>query len=106
MVNLLQRVLGVTYNAQWEEKKVRLQKESMKDFERVIHILSSCVHEAHIAIADNCFNVFKDKWQQELSKEVMDYNTLIFNRERQRLLDNFAELNCSTEKNSVGLLLT
>jgi predicted component of viral defense system (DUF524 family) len=77
----------------------------MKDFERVVHILSSCVHEAHIEVADNCFQVFKNKWNN-LSKEVMDYNYLIYRKERERLLANLERLDSLLEERSGELLLT
>lgn len=100
MTNLLHRMLGIPDQEKLEQEKIETQLESMKDFERVVHILSSCVHEAHIEIADNCFDVFKNKWQN-ISKEVMDYNYLIYRKERERLLANLPELG----ESSVRLLL-
>jgi len=105
MANFLQRLAGIPDQDELEQKKINTQLESMKDFERVIHILSTCVHEAHIEVADNCFRVFKNKWQN-LSKEVMDYNYLIYRKERERLLNHLERLDSLMEKRSVELLLT
>jgi len=105
MANILMRLAGVPDHEKLEEEKINTQLASMKDFERVIHILSSCVHEAHIEVADNCFQVFKNKWQN-LSKEVMDYNYLIYRKERQRLYNHLARLDSLMEKRSGELLLT
>jgi hypothetical protein len=103
--NILQRLAGMPDQEELEERKINTQLESMKDFERVVHILSSCVHEAHIDVADKCFSVFKNKWQN-LSKEVMDYNYLIYRKERERLLNHLERLDSLMEKRSVELLLT
>jgi predicted component of viral defense system (DUF524 family) len=105
MANILQRLAGIPDHEKAEQEKINTQLESMKDFERVVHILSSCVHEAHIEVADNCFQVFKNKWQN-LSKEVMDYNYLIYRKERERLIANFERLDSLMENRSVELLLT
>jgi hypothetical protein len=105
MANILMRLAGVPDHEKVEEEKINTQLESMKDFERVIHILSSCIHEAHIEVADKCFNVFKNKWQN-LSKEVMDYNYLIYCKERERLYNNLERLDSLMEKRSGKLLLT
>lgn len=105
MTNFLHRLAGIPTQEEYEVNKIKVQEESMKDFERVIHILSSCVHEGHISTADNCFDVFKNKWR-ELSKEVMDYNYLIYCKERKKLLDKFARLDCLLEERSGELLLT
>lgn len=105
MSNILMRLVGIPDQEQLEEEKINTQLGSMKDFERVIHILSSCVHEAHIEVADNCFQVFKNKWKN-LSKEVMDYNYLIYRKEREKLLTNFERLDSLMEKRSGELLLT
>jgi CDP-diacylglycerol pyrophosphatase len=105
MSNILRKLAGIPDQDQLEEQKINTQLESMKDFERVIHILSSCVHEAHIEVADNCFQVFKHKWQR-LSKEVMDYNYLIYRKERERLLENLKRLDSLMEERSGELLLT
>lgn len=105
MANILQRLAGIPDQDELEQRKINTQLESMKDFERVVHILSSCVHEAHIEVADKCFNVFKNKWQN-LSKEVMDYNYLIYRKERDRLISNLERLDSLLEKRSGELLLT
>lgn len=105
MANILQRLAGIPDQDELEQRKINTQLESMKDFERVVHILSSCVHEAHIEVADNCFQVFKNKWQN-LSKEVMDYNYLIYRNEREKLLSNLERLDSLLEKRSGELLLT
>jgi CDP-diacylglycerol pyrophosphatase len=105
MASILQRLTGIPDQEQVEEEKIKTQLESMKDFERVVHILSSCVHEAHIEVADNCFQVFKNKWNN-LSKEVMDYNYLIYRKERERLYNHLARLDSLMEERSGELLLT
>lgn len=82
------------------QQKEQAQMSSIRDFERVIHILSSSVHEAHIQTAEKCFEVFKNKWNG-LSSEIMSYNALIFENEKNKVLDRLPKI-----KESVRLLLT
>ena len=80
MTNILKKLAGVTEQTQLNEQRV---SDSLKDFERVVHTLSSCVNEAHL-------EVFKNKWKN-ISEDIMDYNYLIFCKERERLLTNLME---------------
>jgi hypothetical protein len=95
MTNILKKLAGVPEQIQLNEQRVN---DSLKDFERVVHTLSSCVNEAHLEVADNYFQVFKNKWKN-ISEDIMDYNYLIFCKERERLLTNLME------KRSVEFLL-
>lgn len=65
-----------------------MEADSVNDFERVIYTLSSSIHEAHIKTAENMFVAFKTKWNT-LPRQIMEYNDVIFNREREKV---FAKL--------------
>jgi len=98
MKQLLKKVLKVNTLADYQNEQKKLQLASMSDFERVIFVLSSCRLEEQIRIAENYFDAFKNKWDR-INAEVMAYNTLIFNKERERVVN---ELPKAQER--VGLL--
>ena len=96
----IRKKMGYVPMEEYLREKENAQISSIRDFERVIHILSSSVHEAHIQTAEKCFEVFKNKWNG-LSSEIMSYNTLIFENEREKVLQRLPRIN-----ESVRLLLT
>jgi hypothetical protein len=96
----IRKKMGYVPMEQYLQEKEDTQITSIKDFERVIHILSSSIHEGHIATADQCFEVYKNKWKG-LSTEIMSYNTLIFQNERENVLNRFPKI-----EERVELLLT
>jgi len=100
MILNIRKKLGYVSLEQYLQEKEDTQMTSIKDFERVIHILSSSIHEGHIATAEKCFEVFKNKWNG-LSSEIMSYNALIFENERNKVLSRLPRV-----EESVRLLLT
>lgn len=96
----IRKKMGYVSLEEYIEQKEITQMSSIKDFERVIHILSSSVHEAHIETAERCFSVFKNKWNG-LSSEIMSYNALIFENERNKVLNRLPKM-----EGSITLLLT
>ena len=78
--------LSIPNEEEERQTALQLQEESVKDFERVIITLSSAVHEAHIETAENMFVAFKNKWSA-LPRTIIEYNDVIFNRERQKIMD-------------------
>ena len=98
-----------------EEKQMLLEMEagSVADFERVIYTLSSSVHEAHIKTAENMFVAFKTKWAM-LPMQIMEYNEVIFNREKDKVLNKLMALDIAynisqitiSDRKRVELLLT
>jgi hypothetical protein len=100
MILNIRKKMGYVPLDEYLREKENNQILSIKDFERVIHILSSSIHEAHIETAEKCFEVFKNKWNG-LSSEIMSYNTLIFENEREKVLNRLPRV-----EESVRLLLT
>jgi len=76
MILNIRKKMGYVSLEQYLQEKEDTQMTSIKDFERVIHILSSSIHEGHIATADKCFVVFKNKWKG-LSTEIMWWVTFL-----------------------------
>lgn len=99
LLNIRKKMGYVPLEEYLQEKEIA-QMSSIKDFERVIHILSSSVHEAHIETAEKCFEVFKNKWNK-LPSDIMSYNALIFYNERENVLNRLPKF-----EDSVMLLLT
>lgn len=107
--------LNIPNEEEEKEMALQMQSESVADFERVIYTLSSSIHEAHIETAVNMFSAFKNKWGV-LPKSIMEYNEVIFNREKQKVLNTLLAkdiaynmsrlLETSFEKKNVELLLT
>jgi len=106
--------LSIPNEEEEKETSLRLQAESVADFERVIHALSSSIHEAHIGTAENMFLAFKNKWGV-LPTSIMEYNEVIFNRERQKvyyglmakdIAYNMSKIAIGSSKEKVELLLT
>jgi hypothetical protein len=100
MILNIRKKMGYVPLEQYLQEKEQAQMSSIRDFERVIHILSSSVHEYHIQTAEKCFEVFKNKWNG-LSLEIMSYNALIFENERNKVLARLPRV-----EESVRLLLT
>jgi hypothetical protein len=98
MTTLLKKLLKVTTLEDYQREQKKLQLESMQDFERVICVLSSCRLEEQVKIAENYFDVFKSKWNK-INTEVMTYNTLIFNKEKERIVRELPKV-----EECVGLL--
>jgi hypothetical protein len=98
-----------------QEKQMLLEMEtdSVNDFERVIYTLGSSIHEAHIKTAENMFVAFKTKWGV-LPRQIMEYNEVIFNREREKVFNKLRALDFAynisqltiCDKERVELLLT
>lgn len=100
MILNIRKKMGYVSMEDYLQQKEQTQMSSIRDFERVIHILSSSVHEAHIETAEKCFEVFKNKWNG-LSSEIMSYNALIFESEKNKVLARLPRI-----EESVRLLLT
>lgn len=93
---LLRKWLNTPTDEEVREMHLKMQSDSVHDFERVIYTLSSSIHEAHIETAEKMFSAFKVKWG-DLPRGIMEYNDVIFNRERQKVLDKFRALDYAYE---------
>jgi len=91
----LEKLLRKWFNAPTDEEAremaLKMQSDSVHDFERVIYTLSSSIHEAHLETAETMFSAFKVKWSG-LPRGIMEYNEVIFNRERDKVLSKFRAL--------------
>ena len=115
MVKTIRTWLGIPTEQEEKEMALQIQTDSVADFERVIHTLSSSIHEAHIQTAENMFVAFKNKWGV-LPRNIMEYNEVIFNREKDKIYNTLLAkdiaynmsrlLTTSFEKKNVELLLT
>lgn len=72
-------------DAHVRELQENAYRASLNDFDRVISVLSSCENEAHVAMAMSYFKVFRNKWYNKISEQVMDYNVAIFEKEKDKL---------------------